>query len=216
MKSLRYLREPSFEALIQTEWLWNGFIIYFLGWNNRISIPLSSFLKQFNILMCLERETHLCIGILTSMTNAGCAHSKLTMWPPQPASRALQTSRHALASLLWCRWIVGTLCTFQMNVVVFHLIHIFSQFRLWLVPGAGRAGLGQVSAARHCDNSPELSWQNLGFAAAAGRGLNSSSQTCTVPWDGYARVLPVGHFPWTLVGGLDSFSFYLRVVSGIR
>ena len=42
--------------------------------------------------MCLERETHLCIGILTSMTNAGCAHSKLTMWPPQPASRALQTS----------------------------------------------------------------------------------------------------------------------------
>ena len=37
------------------------------------------------------------------------------------------------------------------------------------------AGLGQVSAARHCDNSPELSWQNLGFAAAAGRGHNSSS-----------------------------------------
>ena len=132
--SLCYLREPSLEALIQTEWLWNGFIIYFLGWNNRISIPLSSFLKQFNILMCLERETHLCIGILTSMTNAGCAHSKLTMWPPQPASRALQTSRHALASLLWCRWIVGTLCTFQMNVVVFHLIHIFSLLRLcWAV-----------------------------------------------------------------------------------
>ena len=156
VKSLRYLREPSFEALIQTEWLWNGFIIYFLGWNNRISIPLSSFLKQFNILMCLERETHLCIGILTSMTNAGCAHSRLTMWPPQPASRALQTSRHALASLLWCRWIVGTLCTFQMNVVVFLLIHIFSVLRLcwcwcrpgWAGPGVCCSPLRQFSRAQ--------------------------------------------------------------------
>ena len=90
--------------------------------------------------------------------------------------------------------------------------------------GAGRAGLGQVSAARHCDNSPELSWQNLGFAAAAGRGHNSSSPDL----HSSMRWIRLGAPCWSFFlfpcwrprlifreGGLGDNSFYCGVVSGI-